>query len=114
MQHIRQRFSFRHFGVLTIGLLLEIVLTAPVLAEQPEGKVVHETWESAFLNGGKAGFVHTVVRSVDRDGQKVFHATSELDLTVQRFNDTARIYMETGTDETEDGKTGDGQQKGLG
>jgi transglutaminase-like putative cysteine protease len=27
-----------------------------------------------------------------------------LDLTVQRFNDTARIYMETGTDETEDGK----------
>jgi len=104
MQHIRQRFSVRHFGVLTLGLLLGIVLTAPVLAEQPEGKIVHDTWESAFLNGGKAGFVHTVVRSVDRDGQKVFHATSELDLTVQRFNDTARIYMETGTDEAEDGK----------
>src|SRR5262249_28754688 len=28
----------------------------------------------------------------------------ELDLTVKRFKDTARIYMESGTDETEDGK----------
>jgi hypothetical protein len=80
------------------------VLSTSALADRPENNLVKETWESAILNGGKAGFVHSVVRSVHRDGQKVLQATSELDLTVHRFNDTARIYMETSTDETEDGK----------
>src|SRR5262249_32002040 len=80
------------------------IFVAPAFGVEQPGKIVQETWESALLNGNKAGFVHTIVRSVEQDGQKVFHATSELDLTVKRFNDTARIYMETGTDETEDGK----------
>src|SRR5260370_1373340 len=98
MQNSR-RISFSAVGFL--GLL---VLVGPVVAVESPGKIVQETWESALLNGSKAGFVHTVVRSVDQDGLKLFHTTSELDLTVKRFNDTARIYMETGTDETENGK----------
>jgi hypothetical protein len=89
----------RNFS-LVIGMVL---LGTPAFAVDTPGKVVHETWEAAYLNGGKAGFVHTIVREVDRDGQKLFHATTELDLSVKRFNDTARIYMESGTDETEDG-----------
>src|SRR5437588_3253600 len=103
MHHLKQSFPVKEFRIV-LGLLLGVLLSASVRAEQPEGKIVRETWESAILNGGKAGLVHTVIRSIDRDGQKLFRATSELDLTVQRFNDTARIYMETGTDETEDGK----------
>jgi hypothetical protein len=98
MQNSR-RISFGAVGFL--GLL---VFVGPVIAIESPGKIVQETWESALLNGSKAGFVHTVVRSVDQDGLKLFHTTSELDLTVKRFNDTARIYMETGTDETENGK----------
>lgn len=85
-------------------VLVFVLLGTPALAADSPGKVVVETWEAAYLNGGKAGFVHTVVRAVEKDGQKIFHATSELDLTVKRFNDAARIYMESGTDETEDGK----------
>ncbi len=92
---------------MVIGFLLlgaSVFAAAPAFAVDSPGKVVLETWEAAFLDGGKAGFVHTVVRQVDNDGQKLFHATTELDLTVKRFKDTARIYMESGTDETEDGK----------
>jgi len=96
--------SLKHLERLSFAFLLLILLSAPVLGGPPEGTIVLETWESAILNGGKAGFVHTVVRSVERDGHKVFHTTSELDLTVRRFNEAARIYMVTGTDEMEDGK----------
>jgi len=90
----------RHFSFLFVLLLV----ARPVFAADPPGKVVLETWEAAYLNGGKAGFVHTLVRAIEKDGQKLLHTTAELDLTVKRFNDTARIYMESGTDETEDGK----------
>ena len=86
------------------AVLILVLFGAPVLAADPPGKIVLETWEAAYLNGGKAGFVHTVVRAIEKDGRKLFHTTAELDLSVKRFNDTARIYMESGTDETEDGK----------
>jgi hypothetical protein len=89
----------RHF-LIFIGIVL---FASPALAVDSPGKVVQETWEAAYLNGGKAGFVHTVVRTVDRDGPKLFRTTTELDLSVKRFNETARIYMESGTDETEEG-----------
>jgi hypothetical protein len=90
----------RHFS-LVIGVVL---LGSPVIAADPPGKVVLETWDAAYLNGGKSGFVHTVVRAVEKDNQKMFHAMTELDLSVKRFNDTARIYMQSGTVESEDGK----------
>jgi hypothetical protein len=90
----------RHFSLLmVVGLLC-----SPVLAADPPGKVVLETWDAALLNGGKAGFVHTIVRADEKDSQKLFHAITELDLTVKRFNDTARIYMQSGTVESDDGK----------
>ncbi len=90
----------RHFS-LVIGVVL---LGSPVIAADPPGKVVLETWDAAYLNGGKSGFVHTAVRAVEKDNQKLFHAMTELDLSVKRFNDTARIYMQSGTVEDEDGK----------
>ncbi|HEV2947436.1 MAG TPA: transglutaminase domain-containing protein [Gemmataceae bacterium] len=90
----------RHFS-LVMGVVL---LGSPVIAADPPGKVVLETWDAAYLNGGKSGFVHTVVRAVEKDNQKMFHAMTELDLSVKRFNDTARIYMQSGTVENEDGK----------
>ena len=89
----------RHFSV----IVCFAIFVVPAVAAEPEGKIVHETWEAAFLNGGQAGFVHTTVRALDRNGQKIFRATSELDLTVKRFNDPARIRMESGTEETEEG-----------
>jgi hypothetical protein len=67
-------------------------------------QIIEEVWDAAYLNDVKAGFVHTVVRALNQDGQKVFRTTQELDLTVARFGDTAHMFMEIGTDETADGK----------
>jgi hypothetical protein len=90
----------RHFSLLVVVGLL----SSPVLAADPPGKVVLETWDAALLNGGKSGFVHTIVRAEEKDSKKLFHAITELDLTVKRFNDTARIYMQSGTVESDNGK----------
>jgi hypothetical protein len=73
-------------------------------AAEPEGTLIGETWDAAYLDNAKAGFVHTIVRAVDADGAKILKTTMELDLTVKRFEETARLRMITGTDETPDGR----------
>jgi hypothetical protein len=86
------------------GLVVWLVCVMPAAAVEPKGQIIEEIWDAAYLNDVKTGFVHTVVRSLDLDGQKILRTTQELDLTVARFRDTAHMNMETGTDETEDGK----------
>ena len=71
--------------------------------ERSQGKVVADLWDAAFLQGGRAGHVHTSVRELQRDGKKVLRTTVELNLTVKRFQSTVQLRMDTGTDETRDG-----------
>jgi hypothetical protein len=84
-----------------LGLILLINSAA---ASEPQGSIIKESWDAAFLNDGKAGYVHTTTRTVDHDGRKVLRTTLELDLTVKRFNDMVHMRMESGTEETEGGK----------
>src|SRR5262245_7311624 len=74
-------------------------VTAP-----PEGTVVLDLWDAVHLEGGRAGFFRTTTRLHERDGQKVYRTTQELDLTVKRYNALARLRMESGTEEAADGK----------
>jgi hypothetical protein len=85
---------------------LAVVLCAvPALrAAEPQGKVVKETWEAAYLEGVKSGYSHTLVRELERDGQTFLRTTMELDLSIQRYKATARLRVETADDETPDGK----------
>jgi hypothetical protein len=72
---------------------------------QPQGKLVLDLWDAAYLQGAKAGHVHTTVRELERDdGRKVLRTTVELHLTVKRFNDVVQLRMENGTEETAAGK----------
>jgi hypothetical protein len=88
-----------------LALTLFLGLPLPVArAGEPAGKVVEETWDAAYLESGKAGFFHTTVREIERDGVKILRTTQLLDLTVKRNQTPARVRMETGTDETADGK----------
>ncbi len=100
-----------------IGCWVALLLfTGAAGAAEPKGQIIEETWDAAYLNGAKTGFVHTVVRALNQvdqktipttlelDDQKILRTTQELDLTVARFGDTAHMYMETGTDETPDGQ----------
>jgi transglutaminase-like putative cysteine protease len=92
----------RRSGAWCLAVLLGVL---PALrAAEPQGKVVAETWEAAYLEGAKVGFSHTTVRELEREGQKFLRATEELDLTINRYKATARLRMEVGDDETPDGK----------
>ncbi|HEY8506124.1 MAG TPA: transglutaminase-like domain-containing protein [Gemmataceae bacterium] len=71
--------------------------------QQPQGKLVLETWESALLDGKKAGHVHFEVREIEREGQTVLRATRELRLVLKRGGDVARLNTDVGTEETPEG-----------
>jgi hypothetical protein len=80
------------------------LLASPAQAAPEPAKVVKDIWDSAYLDGTRAGYVHTSVVEVERDGKKVLRTTLTLHLTVKRFKDTIHMKMETGTDETPEGK----------
>jgi hypothetical protein len=66
--------------------------------------VVRETWDAAYLGDARAGFAHTTTRLIERGGHKAYQTTTELELTVRRFQDTVRMRSEQGTEETLDGR----------
>jgi len=83
--------------------LVLCVLVGSARADDSAGKLVYESWDAAYLDQAKAGHVHTTVREIEQNDGKVLRTAMELDLSVQRFGQTARLYMKTGTDETPDG-----------
>ena len=42
-----------------------------------KAKVVFDQWEAAFLQGGRAGHVHTTTEEFDLEGQKLLRTTQE-------------------------------------
>ena len=85
-------------------LAVLLCVLPPLRAAEPQGEVVAETWDAAYLQGARVGFSHTTVRELEREGQKFLRTTMELDLTIARYKATARLRMELGDDETPDGK----------
>lgn len=81
-----------------------ILLTAPARADDtPQGKLLRDTWDAAYLASGKVGYYHTTVREIERDGEKRLRTTLELRLTLRRFDATVQLRAEQGTEETADG-----------
>jgi hypothetical protein len=92
----------RKYALLVVGLLL---LASPsVRAEQPQGKVVEDSWEVLKLRDATVGSFHVVTREFDVKGGKVLRTTARLDMTLKRSGATTKISAENGTDETADGK----------
>jgi transglutaminase-like putative cysteine protease len=88
--------------LLAFGIVL---LAGPARGgDSPPGKLVLDLWDVAYLKGGKAGYVHTAVRELERDGQKRFRTVVEMRLTVQRFESPVQLRIDTGMDETAAGK----------
>lgn len=89
--------------LLTAACLLALApVSAPLLRAADPAPIV-ETWEAAYLNGNRAGFVHFTAREIEADGRTVLRARKELSLSVRRGGDTAVIAATTGTDSV-DGK----------
>jgi hypothetical protein len=87
-------------------IAVSVVFASAGLAQagQPQGKLVLDLWDAAYLEGGRAGYVHTTVHELDRDGQKLLRTTVDLHLTVKRFKDTIQLRGTAGTEETAAGK----------
>lgn len=91
------RVPFRFSLCLTLIFVSE-------LAADTHGQTVKELWDAVYLEGGKAGTFQTRITLIERGGQKIYRTTQELDMTVKRYNALARLRMESGTEETADGK----------
>jgi hypothetical protein len=90
-----------------------ILLCAGVIRAEPisgpksgpkEASAVQEIWEAASLDNGRAGYFRTTFQTLDVDGQKVVRSRQALNLTVKRFREVVQLRMQSGTDETADGK----------
>ena len=68
------------------------------------GKPVKETWDAVYIEGGKAGYFHTTVREIERDGKKLLSCTQAMQLGVKREGKVVTLRVETGDEETADGK----------
>jgi transglutaminase-like putative cysteine protease len=83
-----------------IGVVLLIV---PALGAEPTPKPVKETWDAVYIEGAKAGYFHTTVREIERDGQKLLACTQAMSLGVKREGKVVTLRVETGDEETPDG-----------
>jgi len=106
------------FGALIIGSLLSVVAFAqePIrpLNMNPT-PVVREEWQTASIDGMRAGYVQLTVQDMQSNGMQFQRASRLLSLTLKRFGDIARIEAVTGTDELSDGRVlGVFMRQGLG
>jgi hypothetical protein len=73
-------------------------------AAESEGRLVQDVWNAAYLEGSKGGYVHTSVREIEREGQKRYQVATRLNLTIKRNGATILLRMDTGDEETVQGK----------
>lgn len=87
-------------GSIIIGLLASPTLAAPL----PEPKLALDFWDAAYVQGARAGYVHTFVHEFERYQAKLLRATQELRLAVKRSGQAVQLGMDSGTFESADGK----------
>jgi hypothetical protein len=94
-----------HRYTLWCGLLLALVAPQPPLhAQAPAPKLIKETWDAAYLEGARAGYFHARVEEVERDGKKLIRTSLAMNLKLKRYKEVVALRMETGCDETAEGK----------
>jgi hypothetical protein len=91
----------RLYHVYWLGFLFVV---SPVRAAEPQGRLVQDIWNAAYLDGTKGGYVHTKITEIERDGQKFYRAVTQLNLTIKRNGVMIQLRMDTGSEETAEGK----------
>jgi hypothetical protein len=89
---------------LTTVMAFGLLTPAAAAGEKLAGKVVFELWDAAYLEGGRAGYVHTFAEEYERDNVKLVRTTIELRLKVKRFSSVVDLGMDTGDVANPDGK----------
>lgn len=70
---------------------------------EESGRIIHETWDTAFIKGHKIGYFHVKVRESEKNGKTFVYATKEQRLTVKRFGQLVEQWAEDATLEDPDG-----------
>jgi hypothetical protein len=83
-----------------------LLTVAPARAQQAPAapKVVLDLWDAVYLDGAKMGYQHVTVEQIERDGEKIFHTTKLMHLTLKRYDGVVTQRMAMSTDETADGR----------
>jgi len=83
-----------------------LFLALPLHAQQPaaEPKIVLDVWDAVYLDGAKMGYQRTTVEERQRDGQKIFHTTRLMHITLKRYEGVITQRLALSTDETSEGK----------
>src|SRR6266852_4350539 len=76
-----QGFPMRWYHACCLGFLF---LANPARPAEPQGRIVQDIWNAAYLEGSKSGYVHTGVREIERDGRKFYLAVTKLSLAIKR------------------------------
>jgi transglutaminase-like putative cysteine protease len=84
-----------------LGGLLALLAVGRAAAEAP--RYVEEIWESASVDGARVGYLRTTVQALEEGGKRL-RTTADMNLTFRRQRATVRLRVETGTEETADGK----------
>src|SRR5262249_48712994 len=105
----RRLEEFFMYRSITAGLGLFLLCSAMLQAQapkqaEPSAKTLQELWDAAYIDGTRAGYIHTKIAEIERDGQKQFLTPVTLDMTLRRFQDVIRQQMQTSTLETPAGK----------
>jgi len=83
-----------------------LLLATPLHAQQQsaESKIVLDVWDAVYLDGAKMGYQRTTVEERQRDGEKIFHTTRFMHLTLKRYDSVVSQRLALSTDETSAGK----------
>src|SRR5438445_6336612 len=85
-------------------LAVVLLAAAPARADRKAPRLVRDQWDAAYLEGARAGYYHTTVHEVERDGRKALRTTLAMHLTIRRYKETIRLRFETATVETPTGR----------
>src|SRR5260370_35543693 len=86
------------------GGMVVLCLVAPLRAAPPTPKLVQETWDAAYIEGAKCGYVHTSVHEINQDGQKILRINKSMHLQIKRYKNVVSLRMDVCNDETPEGK----------
>jgi hypothetical protein len=92
----------RYFPWCGVVLLVAMPLYAQEQAARP--KIVLDVWDALYLDGAKMGYQRTTVEERPRDGQKIYHTTRLMHITLKRYDSVVTQRMALGTEETAEGK----------
>ena len=89
--------------------LLLLLLAAPAQADKsvaaaPAAKVLLETWQAAYFEGLKVGYLHMISTQTGEGKEARIRTTVQMYLVIKRYGSVLPIRIEQTADETLDGK----------